>query len=393
MKKQQDPNFLPQNEQQKANEVLQKQSQQGSAEMKLVVPKMEEGKKKEKKKESFWQRRKRKKEEKRLAKLRRKGETGAVKEALKKDNQPNISQKDSKPELFSDVIASRPQKETQPVAPSSKIKEEPKSDAKQMKTEKPATPKPVTKKESTPSKSEKESDKKITKQKMPAKVDTPPKKDEQVQKSKKMHQPEQKGDDFDGPSVNLVPDTMMQQKSGPKWVLGLVILLVTVAIWVIIGGIGISRAKKAEAQVQERTNRLNQLNKIIAEFDSGKIAAQSLQEQFDAVEGLIDNHLYWTPLLEKLEENTLSDVYYLAINADETTRVVSLRAIAKNYAAAARQIRSFQLVPNFISDVTVGEVRVENQPEAELPVPIVTFDLQLTLTEGVLTFSDPETVN
>ncbi len=398
MKKEESPNFLPQDERQRANEVLQKQAQQSDAEMKLVIQQMEQKDMKNAgKKESFWQKRKRVKQEKKDAKLRRKGETGSVKKGMNTDLPKNTSLKEPKPELFSDIIATK--QETKPVFTATKADQK----APVTKPEQPKAPKMV---EPNKVKSVEVKPVEPLAKKIEVKTSAPkpisqqptipasPKQEIRAPKgSKKMHEPEKNGTDFDGPSVNLVPDTMMPQSGGPNWILGLVILVITIAILVIVGGIGASRVKKAEAQVLEKKNRITQIDKLITEFNSGKVAAQSLQEQFDSVEGLIENHLYWTPLLKKLEENTLSDVYYIAINADQATQVVSLSAIAKNYAAAARQIRSFQLAPNFVSKVTVGEVRVENQPEAELPVPIVTFDLQLELKDGVLTFVSPDSSN
>lgn len=401
MKKDRDANFLPSEEKKQANEVLQKQPQQGDAEMKLVIPEMEVEEKQEKKKESFWERRKRKKQEKMLAKMRKKGETGAVKEAINKE-QTEISETDQpKAELFGNMQQKKeePKKQMPPKVQPEKKKEEPPK--KEQITQKPQPPKQEMKQEEKKSEPPKPSKVEEPKKEVEKKPEEPKEKKPERDNSpkpmmaapqmngggKKMHQPENQGSDFDGPSVNLVPDTMMPQGGAPNWILGAVILVFTIAVWVIIGGIGVSRAQRAEAQAAQKMSRISQVNKLINEFSSGKEAAQTLQKQFNSVEDLITNHVYWTPVLKEIEENTISDVYYISINTDISTKLVSLRAISKNYAAAARQIRSFELIPDVIQSVSVGEVRVENQPDAELPVPIVAFDLELTLADDIFNFT------
>jgi len=210
---------------------------------------------------------------------------------------------------------------------------------------------------------------------------------------KKLHLPESGVTSFTGPGVNLVPEGAVEVAAGSSWMLGVVILIFTVAVWVIVGGIGVSQVKKAEARSLQLNDQISQIQKVINEFDSSKSATQTLQKQLSAIEDLVDEHVYWTVVLEHLEKNTIPDVYYRAITAERASNKVIVEGIAKDYAAAARQIRAFEKTPGFIKNIEVGEARIENQPDAVLPVPVVSFGLELTLVDGVLSVENPEDLN
>ena len=186
-----------------------------------------------------------------------------------------------------------------------------------------------------------------------------------------------------------MPADVAAQAAAKPWVLYASILVLTLAVWVLFSGIAIARAKRAESRVSEWNAKISQINTTIKNYDSGKVAALALQKQFSLVKEQIENHLYWTPFLQKLEEVTIPDVYYTSMNVNSSGEV-HLRAVAKTYDAAARQIRALERAPGFVKSVLVSQARQELQPGATLPVPIVAFDVQLVLQDGVLTLPAPQ---
>lgn len=363
------------------------QTKQQEADIRLVVPEVKNGQAgQEKKKESWFAKRRRKKAMKRAQKLRRKGETGSADIDVKKDAASAMPAPKVKPDLFEDVKA-------KPAAmPKKKVMAKPK---KQPKPQVIAEPKPAAKPKAIvrplkPVKKVKEQPKVIPKKakqddkkKPEVKKTVQPKNEQKAAPAAGMHNPES-DENFDGPTVNLVPDTLRPQQGTSNWMLVGVILLLTVAVWVIVGGVAVSRVKGAEAQVATKQAQLDQINKAIGEYSATKSTAQLLQKQFSAVSDVVDGHLSYESLLTELEALTIPDVYYVSLNVDTATNMLTVQAVAKNYAAAARQIRSFESAPDFAQNVTVSEARVENQPDVQLPIPIVRLEIQVLLAEGIL---------
>lgn len=391
--------FLPESEQKEAKEALSGVGQQKAGDIKLVVPKIAtKEKKKEAKKDSWWQRRKKRREEKVLEKKRKRGELGEMAPVKRKEKKAE-EEAQAKSDLFSDVINHKPQKswweakkekkkvvkEAKP-APIKEFKAPPKVASHEISflppPPPPKPPKPIEErvvvmpKPLEEPKKEKKKDRKHFGAAKPAPL------------SKKLHGAKAMEHDF-GPRVNLVPEEALSALEGQPIIFGASILIMVVAFWVLVGGVAVSRVKKAEAQVQQKNAELAKVNKIIKDYDSGKAVAQTLQKQFGAVDQLMDTHIYWTPVLQKLEETTIPDVYYSTIDAKKSGEVL-LGAIAKNFDAAARQIRAFEKAPQFVSSVLVTNATVQNQPGAKLPVPVVTFDIYLQLVDNILYFQNPE---
>lgn len=204
-----------------------------------------------------------------------------------------------------------------------------------------------------------------------------------------LHEP----DDLEGSKsavgVNLVPEYAIQEDTARPWILVAANMVLILAIWVIVIGWNYRSINKAEAVFYSKQDHLTQINKLINEAKDRKDAALSLQTQFGSIENLIDGHMYWTPFLQKLEELTIPDVYYSGMTASKNGQIV-LQAVAKNFDSAARQIRSFELAPSAIKSINIGEARIENQPGAILPVPVVTFDIQLELVPDILFLNSPQ---
>lgn len=222
----------------------------------------------------------------------------------------------------------------------------------------------------------------------PALTGKPVKPQKKDDKKAKLHEPAADGG-FMGPGVNLVPSDVVRAAQGTPWGLYAGILVAVLGVWVGVSGYSISRARSAEARVQELNARMTQVNTIIKDYESDKTVHVALQKQFTLVKGLVDGHIYWTPFLQKLEETTIPDVYYMGMNANRDGSV-TLRAVAKNYASAARQIRAFERASTFVQSVQVNQARQDLQKGAALPVPVVEFDIQLKLVAGIFTVPVPE---
>lgn len=204
----------------------------------------------------------------------------------------------------------------------------------------------------------------------------------------KLHVPDAT-DGFLGPKVNLVPEHVVSEAQGIPWGIYAGTVVVVLGLWVAVSGYAISRANKAETKVQELNAKLTQTNVLVKEYEADKNVHVALQKQFSHVQALLDGHVYWTPFLQKLEETTIPDVYYLGITANRNGDV-TLRSIAKTYTAAARQIRAFERSSTFVKSLQVNQVRQELQKGATLPVPVIAFDVQLKLIPGIFSLPAPE---
>jgi len=207
-------------------------------------------------------------------------------------------------------------------------------------------------------------------------------------KSGGMHEPES-ANGFLSPKVNLVPQGVAEQAQGVSWGLYAGVLVVVLGVWVSVSGYSIYRARVAQARVQEAQARLDQVAVLVREYEKDKNVYIALQKQFLLVKDVVEGHVYWTPFLQKLEEHTIPDVYYLGMSANRSGQV-TLRAVAKSYSAAARQIRAFERSSKFVQSVQVNQVRQELQKGASLPVPVIAFDVQLKLVDDIFTILAPE---
>lgn len=349
-------NLLPDAERQSSEAALKRAAAaKRGGEIKLVVPAMDVKKKEEGTKKSFWQRRRESKETSRQASLRKKGETG----------QPVVLPAPVAAPVLPPVPVKPPVKA---VVPQPKIKSMPK-----MASATAALPQ-MEKTQRRPAKDEP--------------LPEAPMKEKRNETSSKLHEPVDPSG-VSGPRVNLVPSGFSEQAQEKPWVLYASILVLSCAVWILISGVAIARAKRAESRVSEWNAKMLQLNSAIRNYEDGKTAALALQRQFTLVKQQIEGHVYWTPLLQKLEETTIPDVYYISISANRNGEV-HLRSIAKSYEAAARQIRAFERASSFVKSVQVSQAHQELQPGSTLPVPIVSFDIHFTLQDGVLTLQAPE---
>jgi hypothetical protein len=343
-------NLLPDTERQSGEAALKRAAAaKQSGEIKLVVPSMEAKKNGAEKKKSFWRRRRESKEQARMDALRKKGETG---QAL-------------------------PVPTPAPIVPKSVEKK-----VKMSAPESKPLPKPVSL--IAPMKQKEKMQKQVVK---PVSLPVMPI-EKKTESRTKLHEPVDAAD-LSGPRVNLVPTGFSEQSQEKPWVLYASILVLTCAVWILFSGVAIARAKRAESRVSEWNAKILQINTAIRNYEDGKAAALALQKQFTLVKQQIEDHVYWTPVLQKLEETTIPDVYYVSISANRSGEV-HLRAIAKSYEAAARQIRAFERSSGFVKDVQVNQASQQLQPGSTLPVPIVAFDIRLTLQSGTLTLQAPE---
>lgn len=388
-------NFLPDEVKKDANDALKGQQGSQNREMKLVVPTFDKngGTSSSGKKLSWWEKRKQKKEEKKREKMRKKGET-AIKDATKtKKGEPVSSVGSVKSQLFTDAPMPSAPKELKKEIPKPKMQPTPKQEEKKVvekKKEEPVLVRPM----KAPEQPEEKKDVEPVKSSEPKKEKKEVKKEEkktslsfteiEAEPMQSMHQPEK--NEPAGPSsptVNLVPDSVRVADQGQPWILAVIALLIFIAIWFVAAGIAVTHVKDVESEVFAKQQELDKFTSLIQSAQTARETSEKLQKQFTAVEEVLDRHVYWSPFFENLEATTIPDVYYIRLNVTQTGTVV-MRAIAKSYAAAARQIRAFEKAPSFVDSISVNEVVVELQPEAVLPVPIVAFDIELDLADGLL---------
>ena len=346
--------LLPDEEKRAASKILEKLEAESEEKLSFHIPEQDE-KKEESKKSNWFASRRLKKEQNKKDALRKRGELDV--KVPEKKVKPLPKPKVLAPEVFSDIVKKQPEKSWW--ERKKKPKKLPQAKPEPIPIPQPAVAKPLTTQKIEPKKEKEE-----------------------------YHEPE--ADGFDSLGVNLVPEYARAQKQGQRLILLSGILVLVVATWVIVGGLNVNKVKQAEAEIAQKQNQLDKVNRLISQSQTDKKVAESLQKQFIAVSSLVRNHYYWLPLFQRLEETTLPDIYYLRLSANHSG-VIVIEAIAKNYEAAARQIRAFEKSPSFISGVEVNQAQLRPQPGSRLPVPVVAFTLELQLVDDFLTIVEAET--
>jgi len=83
---------------------------------------------------------------------------------------------------------------------------------------------------------------------------------------------------------------------------------------------------------------LNNLDKQIASLPLGQVDQQKINQLTD----LLNNHIYWSQVLPKIEKSTLSNVAFSSFAGDAQKAVVNLTGNVSSYTILARQVKAFE---------------------------------------------------
>jgi len=199
--------------------------------------------------------------------------------------------------------------------------------------------------------------------------------------------------------VNLIPEEAQEKEVPVSKILILVASVIT-AIGLVFGGwiwanyyyntitVTIGKVDQEIADLQTQ----------IAEYGDVQDKAESLQQQIENVELLLEKHVYWSEFFNQLEMYTNSDVYYKNMTADINGNI-TLAAVTDDYESVIRQLYVFREADDFVTDVTISNIARQesddapsaNQETEETEVAVnneeaVDFTVNLTINPSLFYF-------
>ena len=155
--------------------------------------------------------------------------------------------------------------------------------------------------------------------------------------------------------VNLIPAEMSKQPESemPKKFRSSIAAIVISIFVVVISYLGITWYQfNITRSISELENENKILDEEIASFETSKDQAILLQDYLEAVNKLLDSHVYWTKFFELLEKYTIDEVYYTNFSMAGQDKLV-ISAVGKNYQAVAKQLVAFQEASDFVKSVRI----------------------------------------
>lgn len=193
-----------------------------------------------------------------------------------------------------------------------------------------------------------------------------------------------------GPEVNLVPENL--RSAGVvglrKKAFGLITTYLMVVFALIAGYFAIDYVERqARAMITQYDFEIARVKNEIGLFSAEQADIRDLSKQVSAGGQLLSNHVQWSDFFTFLEQNTINDVFYEEMVIDENT--VTLNIAAFGYEALARQILAFQRANDFVDDVQVRQVSIEESKDENF-VSIVRTIATLTINENIVIAGNEE---
>ncbi len=153
--------------------------------------------------------------------------------------------------------------------------------------------------------------------------------------------------------VNLVPEEIIE-KALPISKILVGILSIIIAVGIVFGGWVVANyyysnvsAKVSGLNGQIASNRIE-----INSYQQLQEEVRNLNQVMGNIDTLIKKHVYWSGIFNKLENYTVSGVYFTSLTAD-VNGSVSLAAIGQDYESAIKQFEVFKRATDFVTKVTV----------------------------------------
>lgn len=105
-------------------------------------------------------------------------------------------------------------------------------------------------------------------------------------------------------------------------------------------------------QIQSIKEEIFVLDDNILKYQKEEISIKDLQGKFKYIEGILNNHIYWTKFFSMLEKNTVQEVYYTNFSMSGQEKVV-ISAVGKDYNSVAKQLLAFKNATDFIQNVRI----------------------------------------
>lgn len=128
------------------------------------------------------------------------------------------------------------------------------------------------------------------------------------------------------------------------------------AILLVFGGIGFAMSQyrgSVESGITEVTAQIEQVAAESRALREDKQKLRILASQLSTATTLVENHIFWTKGLQRVENRLRGDIQITALNANIQDKQLDIRAKSRSFTAIARQISSFYQ-DNAVLDVSLS---------------------------------------
>ena len=169
--------------------------------------------------------------------------------------------------------------------------------------------------------------------------------------------------------VNLLP-SLASQDTGPYMVMARLMMVVIAALLMIVvafgGLLGVEAFYTAEAQVSQ--DAIDRVTQQLVSYQELRSDIDTTNARVQAMNSVLDDHIYWTNFFTLIEEYTLPNVTYTSFSGN-TTGFITLQATTTDFTSVTRQIGVLNDQSDIFTSVNVsGASRsVSEATSAELP--------------------------
>lgn len=139
--------------------------------------------------------------------------------------------------------------------------------------------------------------------------------------------------------------------------------------------------KNSQSKNSEQARIFADLEKKIAEEESGILEMLNFQEKLKIVSKVFEKHIYWTNFFKFLEDNTIKNVYFTSFDGD-TSGNYSMEALASDYGSISEQAGVFKNNKKITFVEAGGGETVSGDGKNKT---MVKFDLNFSILNGIFT--------
>ena len=169
--------------------------------------------------------------------------------------------------------------------------------------------------------------------------------------------------------VNLIPEDALEKEIPLSKILYLVMSLIISCALVFGGWLWANYYYNTiSITINEISSEITIKNAEIGQYRQLQKDVSALRQTIGNVQGLLDKHVYWSEVFNKLEEYTVSGVYFKSMTAD-INGSVALSAVGKDYETAVRQLFVFDKASDFVTDITISNIVFAQESAASVIAP------------------------
>lgn len=176
----------------------------------------------------------------------------------------------------------------------------------------------------------------------------------------------------DRAQVNLLPRDVVNHPFAQHHARQLVLVALVCAVFIALVDIGFALyQRRIHADTSSVEDDITRLDRQIKSYQAMETSARGVSNHLGALQDIVSEHIYWTPLFQLLEERTLENVYYERMLGTAATGFFTFEAVAPNFRTIETQVHALR-ASSYVKSVAVHTAsETEKQTtiaEGETPV-------------------------